>query len=96
MGIFKLRKNKKFSYTPRHFHDKGEGNPFQIKHKFDDYRKTIGPNTGLKTKFKNAFADFKDSQDQGTTKRILIIIVVLVLVFLYIIDFDLSIFFSNK
>ena len=40
MGLFKLRKNKKFSYTPRHFDDKGEGNPFEIKHKFDDFRKT--------------------------------------------------------
>lgn len=95
MGIFKLRKNKKFSYTPRYSDDNGEGHPFKIKHKFDDYRKTIGPNTGLKTKFKNAFEDLKNSQDHKTNKRILIIIGILVLVFLFFIDFDLSIFFSN-
>ena len=41
MGFIKLRKNKKFSYTPRLYDDKGEGNPFEIKHKFDDFRKTV-------------------------------------------------------
>jgi len=96
MGIFKTRKNKKFSYTPRYFDDKGDGNPFQMKHKFDDYRKTVGGNTGLKTKFRNAFEDLKNSRDRETNKRILIIVAVLLLVFLFIIDFDLSIFFSKK
>ena len=95
MGIFKTRKNKRFSYTPRHYDDKGEGSPFQIKHKFDDHRKTIGDNSGLKTKFKNAYADLKNSRDRETNKRILIIVGILLLVFLYIIDFDLSIFFSK-
>ena len=96
MGIFKTRKNKRFSYTPRHFDDKGEGSPFQIKHKFDDYRKTIGGNTGLKAKFQNAFGEFKRSRDREVNRRILIIVAVLLLVFLYLIEFDLSIFFSNK
>ena len=96
MGIFKTRKNKRFGYTPRHYDDKGAGSPFQIKHKFDDYRKTIGDNSGLKTKFKNAYADLKNSRDRETNKRILIIVGVLLLVFLYIIDFDLSIFFSKN
>ena len=38
MGILKTRKNKKFDYTPRYFDDKGEGNPFQIEHKFDKFQ----------------------------------------------------------
>jgi hypothetical protein len=96
MGIFKARKNKKFSYTPRHFDDKGEGSPFEIKHKFDDYRTTVGGNSGLKTKFKNAFEDLKTSRDRETNRRILIIVGILLLVFLYIIDFDLSIFFTKQ
>jgi len=96
MGIFKLRKNKRFNYTPRHLDDKGQGSPFQIKHKFDDYRKTIGDNSGLKTKFKNALGELKDSPDGLANRRILIIVTILVLLFLFIIDFDLSIFFSNK
>ena len=94
MGIFKLRKNKRYSYTPRHFDDKGEGNPFEIKHKFDDYRKTVGSNSGLKTKINNAFDELKESPNREVNRRILIIVAVLILIFLFIIDFDLSIFFS--
>ena len=94
MGILKLRKNKKFSYKPRYYDDKGEGNPFEIKHKFDEYRKTVGGNTGLKTKFNNAIDDFKNNPDADVNRRVLIIVGILVLIFLFIIDFDLSIFFS--
>ncbi len=92
MGILKLRKNKKFSYTPRHYDDKGEGSPFEIKHKFDEHRKTIGANKGLKGKFSDALDDLKNNPDDQANRRILIIIAVLILVFLFIIDFDLSIF----
>ncbi len=94
MGILKLRKNKKFSYKPRYYNDKGEGNPFEIKHKFDEYRKTVSGNTGLKTKFNNALDDLKNNPNSAVNRRVLIIITVLVLLFLFIIDFDLSIFFS--
>ncbi|MBJ6366957.1 riboflavin synthase subunit beta [Snuella sedimenti] len=95
MGILKLRKNKKFNYTPRYFDDKGEGNPFEIKHKFDDFRKTVGSNSGLKTKLSNALDDFKTNRNKEADKRVLIIALILVLIFLFIIDFDLSIFFSK-
>ncbi|MDO5979970.1 riboflavin synthase subunit beta [Flavivirga spongiicola] len=95
MGILKLRKNKKFSYTPRYFDDKGEGNPFEIKHKFDEHRTTVGSNKGLKTKLNNALDDLKNNPDKEVNKRVLIIVAILVLIFLFIIDFDLSIFFSK-
>ena len=96
MGLLKLRKNKKFSYTPRYFDDKGEGNPYEIKHKFDDFRKTVGSNNGLKTKFNNALDDLKTNPNKEVSRRIIIIICILILVFLFIIDFDLSIFFPKK
>ncbi len=93
MGLFGSRKNKKFDYTPRYY--QGEGNPFELKHKFDDHRKTIN-NKGLKTKFNNAIDDYKYVDDEGgANKRVLIIIGVLIIIFLFIIDFDLSIFFSK-
>ncbi len=95
MGILKLRKNKKFSYSPRYFDDKGEGNPYEIKHKFDDFRKTVGPNTGLKTKILNALDELKNNPDKQVSRRILIIVGILVFIFLAIIEFDLSIFFSK-
>lgn len=92
MGILKVRKNKKFSYTPRHY--KGDGNPYEIKHKFDEHRVTVGNNNGLKSKFINAINDYKTNENNEANKRVLIIVAVLVLVFLFIIGFDLSIFFS--
>ena len=90
MGFLKKRTNKKFDYKPRYY--KGEGNPYQIGHKFDEYRTTVGSNKGLKEKFKSAFDEFDGTKDRGFNKTILIIIAILVLIFLYIIDFDLSIF----
>ncbi|WP_242205898.1 riboflavin synthase subunit beta [Aestuariivivens insulae] len=95
MGLLKLRKNKKYSYTPRFYDNKGEGSPFEMKHKFDAYRKTVGSNSGLKSKFVNAIDDLKNNPDREANRRILIIIGILILVFLVIIDFDLSIFFSK-
>jgi len=94
MGIFKLRKNKKYSYTPRHY--KGEGNPFEIKHKFDDYRSTVGNTNGIKSKFINAWEDYRNNADDNANKRVMVIVGVLVLIFLIIIGFDLSIFFSKN
>lgn len=94
MGIFKAKQNKKYSYTPRHY--KGDGNPYEIKHKFDDYRTTVGSSNGLKSKLNNAISDYKYNSDKTANKRVLIIIGVLVLLFLIFIGFDLSIFFANN
>jgi len=90
MGFLKKRTNKKFDYKPRYY--KGEGNPYQIGHKFDEFRTTVGGNKGIKEKFKNAFEESENSENRGFNKTILIIIAILVFLFLYIIDFDLSIF----
>ena len=94
MGILKPRKNKKFGYEPRHYNNDGEGSPFQMEHKFDKYRTTIGDGNNLKAKFKMALEDFKSTSDKKTNKRVLLIISILILVFVFIIDFDLSIFFN--
>ena len=90
MGFLKKRTNKKFEYKPRYYN--GEGNPYQIGHKFDEFRTTVGGNKGLKDKFRSAFEESENSENKGFNKTILIIIAILVLLFLYIIDFDLSIF----
>ena len=95
MGILSTRKNKKYSYTPRYY--KGSGNPYELKHRFDDYRVTAGSNKGLKTKLNNALDDYKHNRDtSGANGRVLVIIGVLVLIFLFIIDFDLSIFLRDR
>jgi hypothetical protein len=92
MGFLK-RNNKKFEYQPRYY--KGEGNPFKIEHKLDQFRKTVGKSKGIKSKFNDAFNEFDEVKKNGINKTILIIVAILVFVFLYIIDFDLSIFKSN-
>ncbi len=92
--ITKLSKNKKFGYSPRFYDDKGGGNPFEIEHKFDKFRSTVGRNRGLKKKFNNVLDDVKREGDRNLKKRMAIILTILILIFLYIIDFDLSIFIN--
>ena len=89
MGFIK-RQNKKFDYQPRYY--KGDGNPYEFKHRFDEHRTTVGKSKGIKGKFSTALEEFKNSENGGLNPTILITIAVLILVFLFIIDFDLSIF----
>jgi len=90
MGILK-RTHKKFGYKPRYY--QGEGNPFQMEQKFDQFKTSTGK--GLKSKFTNAIEESKNATDKGFNKTILITIAILTLLFLYIIDFDLSIFLKK-
>lgn len=93
MGIFNTRNNKKFGYSPRYYTNEKDGeSPFQMEHKFDKYRKTVGNNKGLKNKFSSAMQDLKDRNHRDANRRVIIIVAVLILLFLFIIDFDLSIF----
>ena len=88
MGLFKLKKNKRFNYKPRFY--KGVGNPFELKHKFEDQRTTVEKNN-LKKTFKIALNDLK-LYDIKSLRIIIIISFLLSLLFLFIIEFDLTIF----
>ena len=98
MGVIgkftKLRKNKKFGYSPRFYDDKGAGSPYTIEPKLDQFRSTLHRPRGLKGKVNSAIDDMKTKGDHNLKIRMIIIIAILVLIFLYIIDFDLSIFFT--
>ncbi len=59
MGILKKPKAKKFNYKPRYYKFDGEGSPFDIKHKFDEHKKTAKASAGLKGKFNSAFDELK-------------------------------------
>ncbi len=93
MGFIK-RENKKFDYKPRYY--KGEGNPYEFRHRFDEFRTTIGKKKSLKGKFSAAFDEFKSSKNGGFNSTILIIAGILTLAFLFLIDFDLSIFLPKS
>ena len=88
MGILKPRKNKKFGYEPRYYNNEGSGSPFQMQHKFDSYRSTVGESKNLKAKFKAAFTELKKTSDKNTNYRLFFIFTILILIFLFIIDFD--------
>ena len=92
MGLLKTRKNKKFGYSPRYYNLDKDGSPFQMEHKFDKFRKTVGSEGGWKTKFGKAFQDLKEGSDRRASWTIFAVVAILVLLFLFIIDFDLTIF----
>lgn len=94
MGLMKLKKNKKYGYKPRYY--KGEGNPYELKHKFDDYRKTVNPPKGIKGKLNAALDEYNNDRDDNVNRRVLIIAGILVLLFLILIGFDLSIFLPTS
>ncbi|MBF8150719.1 riboflavin synthase subunit beta [Winogradskyella sp. F6397] len=94
MGLMKMKKNRKYNYKPRFY--KGEGSPFELKHKFDEQRTTVNPTKGIKGKLNAALHDYKHNQDENVNKRVLIIVAILVLLFLFIIGFDLSIFLPKS
>ncbi len=94
MGMLKSRKNKKYGYEPRYFDNNGEGNPYQIEHKFDKFRTTVGSKSGLKSKFTTVLEELKTSSDKRSNKVVLLIFSIFILIFLFIIEFDLSIFFN--
>lgn len=92
MGVFKTRKNKRYSYTPRYYKNDKGGSPYQMERRFDQYRKSTGDTRGIKQKFSNAMDDLKSNPDRRANRTVLIIVIILLLLFLFIIDFDLSIF----
>lgn len=94
MGLISKRKNKKYSYKPRHYNYEGDGSPFSMGHKFDQFRTTVGDNKSLKGKFKTAWAELRNTSDKNANRRLMVIIAILVLLFLFIIEFDLSIFYA--
>lgn len=94
MGIMKLKKNRKYNYKPRYY--KGEGSPYELKHKFDDFRKTVNPPKGIKGKWNAALDEYQNQRDERVNKRVFIIAAILIFLFLAVIGFDLSIFFPNS
>ncbi len=91
MGLFNLKKNKRYNYTGRFSHDSthyGKStNPKKIKSKFDDFRTTIGNDNGFRNKFRNAINDYKRGTDNSVKKRtatILFLLIIFTLIFFLI------------
>ena len=91
VSLFKLKKNRRFNYTPRYFKGKDQGNLYDFDSKFSKYRDTFNKND-LGHQWKEARLKMRIRSNRRFSLRLLIIISVLLLTFLYIIDFDFSIF----
>ena len=83
MGLFKLRKNKRYSYSGRfseqHLSNDKSTVPRKIKPKFEDFRSTVGYNNSFRKKFRNAINDYKKGTDNSVKKRTAIILFLLII-----------------
>ena len=93
-NLFKLRKNKRYNYTPRYYKGKDSVNIYDFDSKFSKYKEIYNKND-----FGNSWSKVRQEKrsrsNRSITPRLLIIILFLIFCFLYIIDFDLTIFTIN-
>ena len=86
MGLFKLRKNKRYSnsgrFSEQHSSSGKSTVPRKIKPKFEDFRSTVGYNNSFRKKFRNAINDFKKGSEKSVRVRLLIIFIILVFMLL--------------
>ena len=86
MGLFKLKKNKRYSYSGRYSEDNSylgkHSVPKKIKSKFDEYRTTVGDDNSFRKKFRNAVNDYKKGSDDSVRKRLILIFTILTSLFL--------------
>ena len=81
MGLFKLKKNKRYSYSGRFSEDTSyvgkHSVPNKIKSKFDEYRTTTGDDNSFRKKFRNAVDDYKRGSEKSVRTRLIIITLIL-------------------
>tara|TARA_B110000196_G_scaffold233972_1_gene202402 strand:+ start:167 stop:442 length:276 start_codon:yes stop_codon:yes gene_type:complete len=86
MGLFKLRKNKRYNHSGRVSEEKSyvgtHAKPRKIKSQFDEYRSTVGDSNNFRKKFRNAVEDYKKGSDNSVKKRLIIILIILIALFL--------------
>ncbi len=91
ISLLKLKKNRRYNYTPRYFSGKEWNNLYEFDSKFSKYRENYNQND-YGQQWQEARLKMRSRSNLGVSSRLIFIIVMLVLVFFYVIDFDLSIF----
>lgn len=94
INIFKLKKNRRYNYTPRYYNGKDAGNIYDFDSKFTKYRETYNKND-FGQQWSETRKQMRTHKNRSISLRLLLIILALVLVSLYILDFDLSIFMAK-
>ena len=81
MGLFKLKKNKRYSYSGRFSEETTyvgkHSAPKKIKSKFDEFRTTVGDDNSFRKKFRNAVEDYKRGSEKSVRTRLIIITLIL-------------------
>ena len=93
-NLFKLRKNKRYNYTPRYYKGKDSVNIYDFDSKFSKYKEIYNKND-FGSSWNQVRQEKRSRSNRSITPRLLIIILFLIFCFLYIIDFDLTIFTIN-
>ena len=91
INLFKLRKNRRYNYTPRYYKGKDSGNIYEFDSKFTKYREIYNSND-FGQQWSEARVQMRTRKNHSITFRLLIIILMLILACFFILDFDLSIF----
>ena len=86
MGLFKLKKNKRYSYSGRFSEEVNylgkHSVPKKIKSKFDEFRTTVGNDNSFRKKFRDAIDDYKKGSEKSIRNRIFFIFLILTTFFL--------------
>ena len=90
-NLFKLKKNKRYNYTPRYYKGKEKDNIYDFDSKFSKYRETYNKND-FGQQWKEVRVQMRNRKNNSFSLRLVLIILSLILVSFYILDFDLSIF----
>ena len=81
MGLFKLKKYKRYSYSGRFSEETTyvgkHSTPKKIKSKFDEFRTTVGDDNSFRKKFRNAVEDYKRGSEKSVRTRLIIITIIL-------------------
>jgi len=93
-NLFKLRKNRRYNYTPRYYKGKVEGNIYEFDSKFSKYRDNFNSND-FGQQWKEARIQMRTRKNRSISVRLIIIVLILVFLSLYILEFDLNIFTVN-
>ena len=91
ISLFKLKKNRRYNYTPRYYSGKEGRNLYDFDSKFSKYRETFNQND-FGQQWQHARLKMRTRSNRGISIRLVTIILILIWAFLYVIDFDLSIF----
>ena len=93
LNIFKLKKNKKFRYSPRYSKAEQSSNIYEFDSAYSKNKEIRGvydkSNSWIEARLRS-----RNKRNSLFSKKIIIIVILLVFIFLYIIDFDISIFLN--